>query len=174
MNKICSQGGFDGACFLYSIANAYTALTGKKPTQRNWDKALKNIPFLSDFMTSDMGTKQYDENLALYEFTIKTMLDYFSLGKVKIESYPDMNKVQNIKRLLGKKSVVIVNIKSEHWVVVVDSSDQEFQVACSFELMKKGSKYEEHISKGLKKSFNKTLPIDGKWLHSPSVFKISV
>lgn len=55
MNKILSQGEYDGGCFLYSAANAYRTLTGRKPTQKRWNEALKWIPFASDFI-SDNGT----------------------------------------------------------------------------------------------------------------------
>lgn len=175
MYKISSQGTFDGACFLYSITNSYTALTGKMPSQKKWNEALKWIPFLGDFIT-DTGTVRYDEDVSLYKFTIQRLLKKFN-PKItfSITEYPNLSEPKKIKNLIKQNSVVILNIESEHRVVAVDSTSENIQIACSSQLMENRENYVESTSEKYLRAFNFTKPIKSKkWIHTPSVFKITI
>lgn len=174
MKKIYSQGKFDGACFLYSIANAYSLLSNKEVTQSKWDEALKWIPFSGDFIT-DTGTIRYDENVSVYQFTIESMLESFSgKGKYFVKAYPNISDPKKIKELIKQDTLVILNIDSKHWVVMVDASDKEAQIACSYQYNELENDYREMVSTRYSRPYNdvKSLDVKKKWVHTPSVFTI--
>ena len=173
MTKICAQGEFDGACFLYSIANSYASLNRRKPTQKRWDESLKWIPFSNEFL-SDAGTVKYDEDISMYEFTISRLLkEFFNNTTFKVHPFTNEVTPQDVKGMLSDDSVVILNIDSKHWVVVVDSSENELHIACSYELVSKGVKYKESESANYLRPYNRVMPIQGEnWIHTPSEFRI--
>ena len=51
-----AQGDLDGACYLYSIANSYFALTAKKITPAKWKASIRALPFKLDDFLSGQGT----------------------------------------------------------------------------------------------------------------------
>lgn len=59
--KIFAQGDLDGACFLYSIANSYVALTSKKLTCTQWKHSLRALPFKLDDYLTGKGTEALDD-----------------------------------------------------------------------------------------------------------------
>ncbi|HVE91330.1 MAG TPA: hypothetical protein VNE62_03370 [Actinomycetota bacterium] len=73
--QIYHQGFLDGSCFLYSLANAYKALTGSKVTREKWDLAIQHVPEPANFLR-DVGATglSYQDAVAL----IEAMLDGFS------------------------------------------------------------------------------------------------
>ena len=73
--RISAQGDLDGACFLYSIVNAYVALTGGAPSFGNLCAALAQVEHPGDFLNPSVGTTgQYDLNYPLLQGTIERML----------------------------------------------------------------------------------------------------
>src|SRR5437667_9270312 len=73
--QIYHQGLWDGACFLYAIANAYKALTGSEVTREKWDRALERVPNPLGFLGGVGATRlPYEEAVGL----IEAMLDAFS------------------------------------------------------------------------------------------------
>ena len=59
---------WDGACFLYAIANAYKALTGNKVEREKWDRGLRCVPRPIDLLSGVGATSlSYDEAVALLE-----------------------------------------------------------------------------------------------------------
>ena len=73
--QIYHQGFWDGACFLYAIANAYKALTGSKVTREKWDRGLERVPNPLVFLTGVGATRlSYEDAVRL----IDAMLDAFS------------------------------------------------------------------------------------------------
>ena len=180
MNKVLSQGEYDGGCFLYSAANAYRILTGKKPTQKRWNEALKWIPFSSDFIT-DNGTVRYDEDMALYEFALRRIFRDLSGSSdlsvsselFEITGYASIESPSELGKLIKKDSVAIVNVESEHWLVCVESSKNSVFAACSDQLRIKRAKYEEHVSERFGRHYNLELEVGASnWVHNPSVFQI--
>lgn len=73
--QVYFQGILDGACFLYSQANAYKALTGKRVTKEHWNRAVSRLPEPAEFLGGS-GAKQlsYDEAVR----HIEGILDAFS------------------------------------------------------------------------------------------------
>lgn len=73
--RISAQGDLDGACFLYSIVNAYAALCGSAPSFGNLCAALAQVEHPGDFLNPSVGTTgRYDLNYPLLQGTIERML----------------------------------------------------------------------------------------------------
>lgn len=73
--RISAQGDLDGACFLYSIVNAYAALTGGAPSFDNLCAALAQVEHPGDFLNPSVGTTgHYDLDYALLQRTIERTL----------------------------------------------------------------------------------------------------
>ena len=141
MIKIYSQGNLDGACFLYSIANAYKALSNKDITKSAWSKAVKGVLFLEDFMDGTLGTERYNDN-QMFEDVVINMLNAFS-RKIAFEvKQVKCGNLASIKKLISEKSVAIFCYTVEkngkeiinHWTCGVGANDDpiEIQVACSY------------------------------------------
>lgn len=174
MRRVLSQGEYDGACFLYSAANAYRTLTRRKPTQRRWNEALKWIPFASDFIT-DNGTLRYDDNMALYKFALERIFREFGGTKVsfKITPYPNLTSPSKLIDLIKKDSVVVLNVDSEHWIVCVEVNQNNVLVACSDQLRIMRAKYAEYVSDSFRRYYNLVMEIGQRnWVYNPSVLQI--
>ncbi len=141
MVKIYSQGDLNGACFLFSIANAYKALSHKEITQRAWSKAMKEVFFLEDFMDSALGTARFNDNPDLFKIVIQQMLNSFSDKEFEV-NYMKCNTISAVKKLISANSVAIFCFKLEndkgkeiinHWTCGVDVTEKPagIQVACS-------------------------------------------
>jgi len=173
--NICFQGEYDGACFLYSITNAFKALTGKKPTQELWDEALKLVPFGQDFLVN-IGTTRYDDDMDLYVLTVKRMLQIFSKNKFSFEvkAHPKINSQKKLHSLICDNCVIIL-VTEDHWMVGVDIDDREIYLADSYKLVTMGAKYQEKQSHKLQRSYNDSRALkDLSWLYNPSVVQILV
>lgn len=169
------QGDLDGACFLYSIANTVVVLSGRKPTIGQWAKSLQYIPFSADFLNGNVGTKNYDEKIELYEFSIKQALSEFSPNKkYEVTSFPNIKSITEVNKLIDKSSVVILNINSEHWVCVVStlSSQNKLLTVCSDVTNRIYDYTESRAEDG--RFFNREYIINhDNAIHRPSVFRIS-
>lgn len=177
--QISSQGEYDGACFLYSITNAYKALTGKKPSQEKWDDAIQRVPYNSDFLVN-VGTANYDDDMALYEITTKRMLKCFAPKKYvfDIKSFPEEKKVPPLQKLITENSVVILIEKlgenSEHWLTAVDFDEHNIYFANSWKLVNMGTKYSEQKSPTFNRIYNDSRKIGQlDWIYHPSVLQVS-
>lgn len=142
MVKIYSQGDLNGACFLFSIANAYKSLANKDITKSAWSKAVNGVFFLEDFMDGKLGTERYNANPLLFETVVNHMLGEFS-DKVQFEvKHLKSSNLASTKKYITESSVVIFCFRVEnekgneilnHWTCGVDLSDvpSEIQLACS-------------------------------------------
>ncbi len=73
--RIFAQGDLDGACFLYSIVNAYVALTGRAPDFERVCAAFSQVDHPADFLNASVGTTgRYDLNYALLQGNMERML----------------------------------------------------------------------------------------------------
>lgn len=150
-NKILAQGDLDGACFLYSIANAHLALTGKKPTQSQWKKFILNSPFRMEYFLAGEGTGFLRNNSKDFEAICQDFL-----GSNFIITSDSNVSESTIKKKINNKSVAIVaSDNGNHWVCLVEANE-EFNIACSAEALGKGIKYKEERSKRFSRPFNKT------------------
>lgn len=133
--RIYTQGRFDGACFLYSMANCYTALTGKVLSQESWDKVVVNVPKLHDFLCGTKGTQNYDTLLFInaLDNTLNCISRKHSFGINKIS-------INELYQNINKDSVVIAAVKGDterqeeldHWVCCVGAEGGSILIACSW------------------------------------------
>jgi hypothetical protein len=173
VNKIHHQGFFEGSCFLYSIVNTYSALTDESPTQEMWDEAMKWIPFSGDFVTNT-GTQRYDDDMDLYRFTIHRLLQEFESGEtIELSMHKSISGVDQLKALISESSVVLLNISGDHWVSVVDFSENQFFISCSSTRNESGSDYKEEVSDQYNRKYNLKKRI-GKlnWIYHPSIIQL--
>ncbi|MFC1736380.1 hypothetical protein ACFL1X_09690 [Candidatus Hydrogenedentota bacterium] len=142
--RIHTQGDFDGACFLYAIANAYTALTNRRPRLEDWDSGIRQIPYAVDFLQGCVGTTQrHEKNHALLTETILTMLTELSArdSLIQAELQSDITDIVAISSLVTHNSVAILWYRGQtafvdagdHWVCAVAKNEEPFRlhVACS-------------------------------------------
>jgi len=133
--EIYTQGYFDGACFLYSICNAYNALTAGKVTQAKWNKLMPAVPFLQDFLRSDQGTDGIEDNI------LDCIIGNF-LNKVsdKHTFAVTRGNKQALTKALDKGSVSVFAVKGDtekqkdldHWVCGIGTEGNKILVACSW------------------------------------------
>ncbi|MGE4262986.1 MAG: hypothetical protein AB7E46_00770 [Desulfovibrio sp.] len=149
--RIYAQGDLDGACFLYSIVNAYVALTGRAPDFERVCAAFSQAAYPADFLNASVGTTgQYDRDYALLQSTIERMLAQlggespdsprFHVQRIPGPFLADSPNAQ-LDALLDAKSVVILRYQGssqfadnmDHWVCAVahDSARGSLAVACS-------------------------------------------
>ena len=172
MNRnILSQGDLDGACFLYSIANAYIALSHEKPNNskwndflKRWDHATEFIPFLRDFFSSTKtysGSGRYNKYEKLFESTIEVLLRELTRDKplrFAVMSHPDITEKNEISDLIDENSVVFTCSDEEHWVCCVASEKKKIYCACSYEFIRpKRNEYAENHHKDFNRYSNTTL-----------------
>lgn len=155
--KILAQGDRDGACFLYSIANSYWALTHKQLTRKKWEKSVHAIPFkIGDFL-SKRGTERLDENPEYFEGLCRDFLNQIQIDKFKISGKSDISE-KSLRRLITSDQVVIVAIQNgDHWVTIVDVEERSFDIACSATALYLGPKYRENKSKKFGRTYNNKL-----------------
>ncbi len=129
--QIYAQGDIDGACFLYSIINAFTALTGKHSDFENICTMLAHVKFPQDFLVGNVGTQRgYAQESSLISTTIAQCLRFlgeenFSVTKLAYQEITD------ISNAIDKNSVVLVHYKGDtkymenmnHWVCCVATSE---------------------------------------------------
>lgn len=144
--RIYAQGDLDGACFLYSIVNAYVALCGKAPDFGRVCAAFAQVDHPADFLNASVGTTGHlDRDFPLLQNTIERMLtllggETFHVSRMEGPFSAAAPNTQ-LDALLDAKSVVILRYQGssafadamDHWVCVVahDSQSGSMAVACS-------------------------------------------
>lgn len=150
--RISAQGDLDGACFLYSIVNAYAALCGSAPDFPSLCAALAQVEHPGDFLNPSVGTTgHYDLDYPLLQNTIARMLALLGGESPGAQSPPAQRfHVQRIEGPLDvrsaalrpdARSVVILRYQGsshfadgmDHWVCAVahDVAQGRLHVACS-------------------------------------------
>jgi hypothetical protein len=150
MRRIYAQGDLDGACFLYSIANAYVALRHDAPAFASVCRAFGQVDHPGDFLNGQVGTTgSYDKNYALLERNIRRMLALLGPAPDAVPDAPPFYvtrvpgpfRAALLEQLIDASSVVLVRYKGsskystdmDHWVCAVeyDRQRQAAHVACS-------------------------------------------
>ena len=141
---IYNQGDFDGACFLYAMANAYAALTGQEPRQSDWDRGVGSLSHPLDFLQGDVGTTlHYEQDPALLGQAVHKMVESMSHpdAPLKAEAMPEATSLEAIANLIDERSVAVLWYRGQtrhvaqedHWVCAVAASCDPLCVhlACS-------------------------------------------
>lgn len=157
--KILAQGDRDGACFLYSAANAGFALTGKEISTKDWTKAVRSSPFdMSDFMAG-LGTDKF--KLASHFENIAS--DFLSCvnKEIDINYIENISELKQIRKFIDDSSVLILGVDNDkHWLTVVDIEDGNLYCACSSRALSvDSSKYVEVKSPNYERYCNLIAPL---------------
>jgi len=147
MRKIYAQGDWDGACFLYSIVNAYVALRREQPEFAAVCRAFGQVDHPGDFLNGSVGTTgSYDSNYGMLEENIRRALSALGAANFAVRRIAGRFSEDMLKDLLGSNSVVLVRYMGsskyatgmDHWVCAMDYDEQsgEVLVACSVRLHK--------------------------------------
>jgi len=157
--KIIGQGHMDGACFLYSIANAMQCLTdrtNKAVPAKNWAEMVSLLN-ASDFLDSRIGTMKTDKNAELQEqLALACISKLDPASNYSIKTVKDLNASSRFEQYVTKETVVLLPTQ-EHWYCLVDSQDKVAYLACSSAWQETREKYQEGSSPRLNRVFNTTI-----------------
>ena len=139
---IHTQGDLDGACFLYAIANAYTAITGEVPTLKEWGTSVRELPHLAELIDPTVGTRASYENAPkLLVQAAEQLLSGSSDPSVAVEWLPAVRTWEEVADLIDERSVVVLRYRGasrfakdvDHWVCAVasEAGPTRLHVACS-------------------------------------------
>jgi hypothetical protein len=140
--QLKSQGDFDGACFLYSIANAVISLNGTVSTG-DWSEAISLLPKAKLFLSQDVGTLAFDDDGIKLERVAKQFLCSLSSNKFNITLHEGDRR--NLDQLIDENTVLIVSDPG-HWFVVTEVQGNDVFVACSDTFNEHGCKNSEEYS----------------------------
>jgi len=174
MKHIYSQGDYDGACFLYALANAYSAVTGQRPPCGAWDMGIRSLHYAHDFLGGCIGTSEHfsadPQNIPA---AVSVMLSSFnSTGStVQWAHLPALHELGQLAPLVDHKGVIIFRYQGEtahidaidHWVCAVATTVKPFRLhlACSYrkthEDWKPGGRYREQYHEKMKRYSNNWL-----------------
>ncbi|MBU1039970.1 MAG: hypothetical protein KKF77_02575 [Proteobacteria bacterium] len=147
MRRIYAQGDLDGACFLYSIVNAYAALRHEGPDFAAVSRAFAQVDHPADFLSGIVGTTgRYDLQYDLLEDNIRRVLALLGGGTFTVRRIARAYQVDLLEELLGENSVVVLRYMGsskylsdmDHWVCAVDyePGGRTVHVACSTRLQR--------------------------------------
>jgi hypothetical protein len=153
--RIYAQGVFDGACFLYALANAYTALTGATVTATLWNRSIRSVPYLTDFLSGTVGTDHYRGDVQVLRFGMERMLGALgSPSHFRVE-HTDCATPEEIAGLIGRRSVALLCINRaggsrpflDHWVCGVGRGEHpaSLRLACSWKYQRNHEEYRERL-----------------------------
>ena len=158
--RIFAQGDLDGACFLYSIANCYVALTSKQLTSNQWKHSLRASPFKLDDYLTGQGTEALDNTPDYFEGLCRNFLGNIRNTRFEVTRRENVSS-SSLRDALTDKQVAIIAINDgDHWVSIVDADKQQFYLACSAVALASKTPYEEERSPNFKRAFNKTSTFD--------------
>ena len=142
--RIHAQGDLDGACFLYALGNAYTALTGQIPEPQRWDRAIGSIKHPVDFLKPCVGTTDhYEKDLRLLEDAAISFLDHLAgtQSAFRVQRDSEADNLEGLASLVDSKSVAVFWHRGatefvdqgDHWVCAVAAEETPLvvHVACS-------------------------------------------
>ena len=157
MRKILSQGELDGACFLYSIANAAAILT-EKSMRKKWKPFINTLPFKTDQFLNGDGTKSLNDNQHLFE-TIAN--EFFKTSKIDATCESKIIKThKELREEITGTSIAIACINDgEHWLTICEVDSKYAYTACSSALIDSPSNYLEKPSEKLKRIYNRQISL---------------
>ena len=156
--KILTQGELDGACYLYSLSNAYVCLTGKRPTQNNWDKTIDILPFQKDFLKSSVGTENcYKNNIDMKELTANFFKNLSCRSNLSFDvvAHENIDDKESLGMLINDHTVSVFCMFQEHWVVgsSYDKKKDILRIACSYQLLE-NAPYIERLDELYNRPYN--------------------
>lgn len=151
---IRSQGDFDGACLLYSLANATQALTRRQVLIEDWSAMIQSLTGASNFLDNVAGSKDTDSDQVAQEVLAKNILLLLSPTLLLTAETVIKLKDGSLRRIAPSADTVIVCSNQQHWFCIVDSDDHYAYVACSWVWQRDPGSYVERVSPRLGRIYN--------------------
>lgn len=172
--QILAQGSRDGACFLYSLANAVQALTETNFNEKTWWAGLRSLPFdMSDFL-SGRGTEKLDDEPDLLISLARNFISA-SGSAIELKWVHGINDITTIKKQLSKESLLVIEVDAgDHWVTVVDTADGLILSACSAMALGSTAPYSELTSDVYGRRFNRQDSTEELKINRERVLKIAL
>jgi hypothetical protein len=168
--KIYSQGVFDGACFLYSLANAVRSVTRQAIPEENWARSIAKLPFSTQDLLGGSGTEKLDHApgalLLAAQMFVKELRDDVLVSE--IAGAP----TAIVEALSSRRAVVAAIANGNHWVALLEVSGSDAYYACSW-VLHKGTEYSERLSPG-KRTYNARKPLKKLGLWDGPAFVLSL
>lgn len=190
MRHIFSQGDYDGACFLYAVANAYAAVTGQRPPCDAWDQGIRALKHAHDFLGGCIGTTEhFSATPHDIPTAVSIMLKAFNnLGpRVQWAHLPALDTLEQLASYVDERAVVIFHYQGktaqidaiDHWVCAVASTMKPLalHLACSYRKVDADwhghRRYRERYHKQVKRYSNNWLGLHHECrIVAGSVFRI--
>jgi len=178
--QVYFQGFLDDACFLYALANAYRALTGKRVTREHWSRAISQLPDPATFLGGAGATKLSHD---VAEQLIEVVLGAFSgQGEiVTLKSLSPSAGIADFRDAVSSDSVVVFAYggpteflhPQTHIVCGVAASNDPaaLHVACSAALSSRYLQYGEYFERhhpALNRWSNDSIPVDSELVIAPN------
>ena len=127
----------------------FLCLTGRRPTQDKWDKAIDVLPLKEDFLKGGTGTGRCFEKKLDMRAVVSKMLQQLSMGekdkfKFEVSFHANVNNKDELSSLIKYNAVVLFCIDQEHWVVGSSFNAEEgiLHITCSSQLTENFLYYE--------------------------------
>jgi len=126
--RIYAQGDLDGACFLYSIVNAFVALARREPDFGAVCRALGQVDFPADFLNGEVGTTgRYDGEYARLADNMRRILAALGAEPFVVQRLEGPLSLPMLAAKIAAQSVVVVRYTGDsqhaqgvdHWVCAV-------------------------------------------------------
>ncbi|KGM40411.1 hypothetical protein JY96_11220 [Aquabacterium sp. NJ1] len=166
--KLFSQGDLDGACFLYTLANAVVALTGANLKDR-WPGAIQQVPKPEVFLRFDVGTAAFEDDFSTLLPVAESFVSAICRDvSVEIVSGVDRRRLSQI----ADGDTVLAMCNPEHWFAIVEADEKHAWVACSARLLECGADYREFNSPRWKRPSNHKVAIEDLAVYRRTVFRL--
>lgn len=179
---ILAQGDLDGACFLYSLANAARCLVPKSATPFMWTKLLSAVgKSARNYLDGRIGTEPSDHDWQLQQSIAQQYMDILCPKNRVIALTFDGLDGASVGRYVTRRSVVVMPEKT-HWSCLVEVRQEDAYVACSarwgqvLESQPKHSlpTYVEDKSPRLKRTYNLKRPTSELKLFEGRAIKLTL
>ncbi|WP_140162497.1 hypothetical protein [Billgrantia desiderata] len=195
VQKVLTQGHFDGFCLVYSIFNGYKSLT--KPSQNSsvfayenmakWERVVNITPSLHHFASgvgSDFGVRRIATDIKLKRSFVEACFDVITEGSRR---YPvvEVEDIFNLINIDFSAAVVILCVNEnaefehgnigDHWVVLVGRDEDSYLVACSYTLHQHG--FQERVDEASGRYYNTKISaskVKKSTVYQNSICKISL
>lgn len=156
---IRSQGDLDGACLLYSLANAAQSLTGRQVQVAEWSAMIQSLPSTRDFLDNTAGSCASDDSKVAQAKLARNALGILSPTQPLTVETKEKLRDGSLALAKPEEGNVLVCANQQHWFCIVDSDDQFAYVACSWVWQLDPANYTEQVSPRLQRVFNDAVPI---------------
>jgi hypothetical protein len=159
--KIYSQGVFDGACFLYSLANAVRSVTRQAISGEDWAHSIAKMPFSTQDLLGGSGTEKLDHTPGALLLAARMFVEELRDDVVVSEIAGRATAI--VEALSSHRAVVAAIDNGNHWVALLEVCDSDAYYACSW-VLHKNTEYSEELSPG-KRTYNARKPFKklGLW-----------